>query len=143
MFLGGVIYHYGPRVRNWFGNKVWKSKRKYFRRWEHKFGFHEKVYETALGATPKNSSLSSESQFKLGKMMVELESKLEHGASRQLIVLALKKQKRMTDKMAVRFLRESGYQTTRKQVLCSCSLPELYTLFEGILEKIENDKTRE
>ena len=40
--------------------------------------------------------------------------------------------------MAVNFLRESGYQTTQKQVTCSCSLSDLNQLFIKILNRIDN-----
>lgn len=143
VFLFLIWYQYGSKFSNWYLSKKQKVKKKYLNRWEHKYAREDKIYPTMFEGAAKMTYLSEDSQNKIGQAMVQLETDLPVGASRQLIVLGFSEINRITDKMKVQFLRDSGYQTTAKQVMCSCSLSELYGLFETVLEKIDNGKSRE
>ena len=67
-----------------------------------------------------------------------MERWLLNGCSWQLIINGFKSIDWMTDVMAIWFLWESGYETTWKQVMCSCTLRDFYELFEKVLALCED-----
>jgi len=142
VILGLLVYYdcYN-RTINWIVNKKFRVIRKYEIRWMHKYNPESRVMETAVENLQLPKNITQKNYYKLAKVFLEVENQMLYGVSRQLIINVLNKMERMDSKMALKFLSDSGYTTTRGRALHSCDLLELCTLFETVLDKVKNDKS--
>lgn len=87
--------------------------------------------------------ITPENYLKLSENFIQVDNSLSFGVSRQLIINVLTKLERMDNKIASKFLNDSGYSKARGRTMHTCELIELCQLLETVLDKVKNDKTDE
>lgn len=139
------MYYYDSlnRTRNWFRIKRYRIRNKYQTRWIHKFNSDKAVYYSAIENIKMPKRITPENYMKLSEAFIRVDNTLAFGVSRQLIINVLTKMERMDNKIASKFLSDSGYSKARGRTMHTCEIIELCQLLEIILDKVKNDKAYE